>query len=126
MVFSEIKKKIKEVLKKHWNVLAAFLAGIFIVLFSFRKKNNSLKQTLARHKKEREYSSLEKEARQEIESTYQENIKDFFENQEMIQEEFQQEISEIEKAKESRVEELMNSSNPNQEIANALSKILNK
>ena len=109
--------------KKQWKLIAGFFLGVFALLAVFRRGID--KKTLEqKNKMNDEVLGAEREAREKLEKQYQENLQTFLERNDKIEEEAKEKIMSLEGDKKDRVEELLNSDDPEAEIAAALADLL--
>lgn len=109
--------------KKQWKLITGFFVGIFAILLMikrgpskdmFRKKNEMLDKS----------SRAEEEARAKIEEGHKINLENFLSRNEQIKDEVKEKLQNLDKKNKKRVDELLSSDAPEEEIAAALKKLL--
>ena len=109
--------------KERWELLTGFVVGILAVIVAL--KSGSSKDILEeKNKSQKKINDAKDAARLKLEKSYDKNIQDFLEKDVEIKEEFQDKLSNLNKEKKERVNELINSNSPEKDIANALKEIL--
>lgn len=116
-------KKFLAICKKYWQIIVGFFAGLFALLMVMKrgpsrdmlKKKGDLNDSIR---------DSEQKAREALEKQYKENVDRFVERNEKIDQESKEKLLAIDGDKKKRVEELMSSDKPEEEIASALKDLL--
>lgn len=116
-------QKIKSWCKERWELIAGFLVGIFTLLL-FLKRDDAKDVLDKKDDLQQDISNSETKAREQLEEEWNSNIDEFLTRNSKIEEEHKQKLREVEDDKKDRVKELMSSDKPEQEIAEALAKLL--
>jgi hypothetical protein len=116
-------QKIKNWCKERWELIAGFLVGIFTLLL-FLKRDDAKDVLDKKDDLQQDISNSETKAREQLEEEWNSNIDEFLTRNSKIEEEHKQKLREVEDDKKDRVKELMSSDKPEQEIAEALAKLL--
>jgi hypothetical protein len=123
MVISAIWRRVKQWCVERWELLIGFFAGIFALLL-FLKRDNVKTVLDKKNSVQEDITKAEARAREELEEEWNSNIDEFLTRNSKIEEEHKQKLREVEDDKKDRVKELMSSDKPEQEIAEALAKLL--
>jgi len=110
--------------KKRWELLLGFFVGIFAILALVRR-GPSKKIIKKKNKMNDEVLVAQQEASAKLEKQHQQNLQAFLNRNDKIEEETKQKLMLLEGAKKDRVKELLDSKNPESEIADALFDLLN-
>ena len=116
-------QKIKNWCKERWELIAGFFVGIFTLLL-FLKRDDAKDILDKKDDLQQDISKSETKAREQLEEEWNSNIDEFLTRNSKIEEEHKQKLREVEDDKKDRVKELMSSDKPEQEIAEALAKLL--
>ena len=109
--------------KRQWKLLAGFFAGVIALLVLMR---GGLKRKTLEKKNETQDKMLEAEqaARLKLEKEYQENLESFLDRSDKIKTKEREKILSLEGDKKKRVQELLDSDNPEAAVAEALAELL--
>ncbi len=100
-----------------------FFLGILAILAVFRRGMD--KKTLQqKNKMNDEVLGAEREAKENLEEQYQENLRTFLDRNDKIEQEAKEAIASLDGEKKQRVKELLESEDPEAEIASALADLL--
>ena len=109
--------------KKQWKLIVGFFLGILAILAVFRRGMD--KKTLQqKNKMNDEVLGAEREAKENLEEQYQENLRTFLDRNDKIEQEAKEAIASLDGEKKQRVKELLESEDPEAEIASALADLL--
>lgn len=109
--------------KKQWKLIAGFFLGILAILAVFRRGMD--KKTLQqKNKMNDEVLGAEREAKEKLEEQYQENLRTFLDRNDKIEQQTKDALSSLDGEKKQRVKELLESEDPEAEIASALADLL--
>lgn len=109
--------------KKRWELLLGFFVGIFAILALVRRPP-SKKIIEKKNKMNDEVLAAQQKASIELEEEHQQNLQTFFNRNNDIKKEAKQKLMSLEGAKKDRVKELLNSEDPESDIATALFDLL--
>lgn len=109
--------------KKQWKLIVGFITGFFAILLII-KRGPSKKMFEKKSELQDKVSDSEATARKKLDAEYQKNLEAFLDKNEQIEEETRQKLKSLDDEKKDRVKELLSSSNPENEIAKALKKLL--
>ena len=110
--------------KKQWKLIAGFFLGIIAILAVFRRGMD--KKTLEqKNKMNDDVLGAEREAKEELEQQYQDNLQTFLDRNDKIEEKAKAKLTSLKGEKKKRVKELLESDEPEAAIAAALSDLLN-
>lgn len=109
--------------RKRWELLLGFFVGIFAIL-ALVKRGPSKKIIEKKNKMNDEVSAAQQKASAELEKQHHQNLQTFLSRNDKIEEEAKEKLMSLEGAKKDRVKELLNSKDPESEIAAALFELL--
>jgi|TARA_R110001599_G_scaffold71320_7_gene199138 hypothetical protein len=109
--------------KKQWKLIAGFITGFFAILLII-KRGPSKKMFEKKSELQDKTSESESIAREKLDAEYQKNLDAFLDKNDQIEEETRHKLKSLDDEKKDRVKELLSSSNPENEIAKALKKLL--
>lgn len=109
--------------KRQWKLLAGFFAGVIALLVLMR---GGLKRKTLEKKNETQDKMLgaEQAARLKLEKEYQQNLESFLDKNDKIKVKEREKILSLEGDKKKRVQELLDSEDPEAAVAEALSDLL--
>ena len=109
--------------KRQWKLIAGFFAGIIALLVLMR---GGLKRKTLEKKNETQdkLHAAEETARLRLEKEYHQNLQSFLDRSDKIKAEDQEKILSLKGDKKKRVEELLDSNNPEAAVAAALAELL--
>jgi len=110
--------------KKQWKICLGFVAGVFSIIFIFRK-NNSIDEVL-KEKSEAEKAIVlaEQEARRKREESLQKNLEIFFAKNKEIDSSLKRKLKEVDDRKKEGINSILESEDPNEVIARKLKEFL--
>jgi|SaaInlStandDraft_2_1057019.scaffolds.fasta_scaffold02583_3 hypothetical protein len=109
--------------KERWELITGFLVGVLAVVAAV--KSNSSKNILEEKNKLRtKTEDVKDSARKNLEDSLNKNIHKFLEEDEVIKEDLQQKLDSLNREKKDKIEELLGSDSPENDIANALKELL--
>ena len=123
MLTSMLWQKVKQWCKERWELIAGFFAGIVAILLIFRR-DNTKKILEKKGDLQDDISDSESKAREDLEEEWNSNIEQFLERNTKIEEEHKKKLLEVDDDKRGRVQELMSSDQPEEDIAKALAELL--
>lgn len=109
--------------KKQWKIITGFFIGIVAVLLTVRR-GPSKKLLQKKGEMQDDISESETVAREKLEEEYKKNLESFLDKNEEIEDEAKEKLRNLDSEKSARVRELLESSDPDAEIAKALTKLL--
>jgi len=111
--------------KKQWKMLLGFFVGIFSILLVLRSNKSEVGEVLKKKSdSEKAISNAEKLAAQKREESLQKNLDIFFEKNEDIDLNLKNKLKQIEDEKKTKVNSILESEDPNEEIARKLKDFL--
>lgn len=116
-------RKFSALCKKYWQIIVGFFAGL-LALLAVLKRGPSRDMLKKKGELNDGIRDSEQKAREELEKQYKENIERFAERNKKIDKESREKLLAIDDDKKKRVEELMSSDKPEEEIASALKDLL--
>ena len=109
--------------KKQWKLILGFFLGL-VAVFSVLRRGLDKKTLEKKNEMSDDILAAEKDAREKIEAGQDKNLQEFLDRNEKIEQDTKQKLMTLEGEKKDRVRELLNSENPEEAIAKALSDLL--
>ena len=109
--------------KERWELLTGFLVGILAVAVAI-KSGGTKKLIEKKNEANKKITSAKDEANEKLQSSFDDNIQEFLEKDSKIDNELRERLESLDEDKKERVSDLVGSSSPEEDIANALKEIL--
>lgn len=109
--------------KERWELLVGVLVGVLAVIAAI-KPGGSKKMIEEKNKLQNKTLDAKDAASKELQSSFDENIKEFLDKDSKIDSELKSRLEDLDEEKKERVSALIKSSSPEEDIANALKEIL--
>ncbi len=124
LIWLKIKTAICSWCKKYWQILVGFF-GAIIAVFAFSGGNRGARKILdAKNELQRKEEELDRILREEEDTAIKENIERYFKAEDQAKSDLLGKLKDLDDQQRNRVKELLESDNPEAEIAAGLRKFL--